>query len=33
MDSTRLNSLGWQAQVSLQDGLALAYQDFLTQQS
>lgn len=30
MDSTRLNALGWQAQVSLQDGLALAYQDFLT---
>jgi GDP-L-fucose synthase len=31
MDSTRLNSLGWQAQVGLQDGLALAYTDFLTQ--
>jgi GDP-L-fucose synthase len=31
MDSSRLNALGWQAQVSLQDGLALAYQDFLQQ--
>ena len=29
MDSSRLNALGWQANVSLQDGLALAYQDFL----
>ncbi len=29
MDSSRLNSLGWAAQVSLQDGLTLAYQDFL----
>ncbi len=29
MDSSRLNHLGWQAKVSLQDGLALAYQDFL----
>jgi GDP-L-fucose synthase len=29
MDSSRLNSLGWQAQVSLKDGLALAYKDFL----
>jgi GDP-L-fucose synthase len=29
MDSTRLNSLGWQAEVSLQNGLTLAYQDFL----
>ncbi len=29
MDSSLLNSLGWQAQVSLQDGLALAYKDFL----
>jgi GDP-L-fucose synthase len=33
MDSTRLNSLGWQAQISLQDGLALAYQDFLENQA
>ena len=29
MDSTRLNNLGWQAQVSMRDGLARAYQDFL----
>ena len=29
MDSTRLNALGWQAKVALQQGLALAYQDFL----
>jgi GDP-L-fucose synthase len=29
MDSSRLNSLGWQAQVPLLQGLALAYQDFL----
>jgi GDP-L-fucose synthase len=31
MDSGRLNSLGWQAQVSLLQGLTQAYQDFLTQ--
>jgi GDP-L-fucose synthase len=30
MDSSRLNSLGWQAQVPLLQGLTLAYQDFLT---
>ena len=29
MDSSRLNALGWQARVQLQDGLQLAYQDFL----
>lgn len=29
MDSTRLNNLGWQASVSLEDGLRLAYSDFL----
>ena len=29
MDSSLVNSLGWQAEVSLQDGLALAYKDFL----
>jgi GDP-L-fucose synthase len=29
MDSSRLNALGWQAQVSLDAGLATAYQDFL----
>lgn len=30
MDSSRLNSLGWQAQVPLQQGLIQAYQDFLS---
>ncbi len=29
MDSTRLNSLGWQPQVKLADGLDSAYQDFV----
>ena len=29
MDSGRLNGLGWQAQVSLKDGLTKAYQDYL----
>ena len=29
MDSRRLNSLGWQAQVNLKDGLTKAYQDYL----
>lgn len=29
MDSGRLNALGWQAEVALEQGLALAYQDFL----
>ncbi len=29
MDSSRLNALGWAANVGLQEGLALAYQDFL----
>jgi GDP-L-fucose synthase len=29
MDSTRLNALGWQAKVGLEQGLAAAYQDFL----
>ncbi len=28
MDSSRLNALGWQARVSLEQGLASAYQDF-----
>ncbi len=32
MDSSRLNSLGWQAQVPLLQGLTQAYQDFLTKQ-
>ena len=31
MDSSRLNALGWQAQVSLEAGLVTAYQDFLVQ--
>jgi GDP-L-fucose synthase len=30
MDSSRLNALGWKAQVGLQTGLAAAYQDFQT---
>lgn len=29
MDSARINALGWQAQVPLQAGLKLAYEDFL----
>ena len=29
MDSTRVHQLGWQAKVALEEGLALAYQDFL----
>jgi GDP-L-fucose synthase len=29
MDSSRLNALGWQAKVSLIDGLNFAYQDFV----
>ena len=29
MDSSRLNRLGWQPRVSLQEGLRLAYEDFL----
>lgn len=29
IDSTRLNTLGWQPRVKLDEGLALAYQDFL----
>lgn len=33
MDSSRINALGWQASVSLEDGLARAYQDFLMTQS
>lgn len=31
MDSTRINSLGWQPKVDLWNGLDLAYQDFLKQ--
>ena len=33
MDSTRLNNLGWQAKVKLEDGLTFAYQDFLKNKS
>jgi GDP-L-fucose synthase len=33
MDSTRLNNLGWQASVSLEEGLKLAYNDFLKSQT
>ena len=29
MDSSRINVLGWSAKVSLSDGLALAYAEFL----
>ena len=29
MDSIRLNNLGWQASISLEEGLRLAYSDFL----
>jgi GDP-L-fucose synthase len=29
MNVERLNSLGWRPRVNLQDGLALAYRDFL----
>ncbi len=29
MDSSRLNNLGWEARVGLEEGLALAYRDFL----
>ena len=33
MDSTRIHILGWQAKVDLEQGLTLAYQDFLTHTS
>jgi len=33
MDSTRLNNLGWQAKVNLENGLISAYQDFLKNNS
>ena len=33
MDSNRLNALGWQAKVNLEQGLALAYQEFVQQNS
>jgi GDP-L-fucose synthase len=28
LDSSRLNSLGWQASISLEEGIASTYQDF-----
>jgi GDP-L-fucose synthase len=31
MDSSRINALGWNARFSLQNGLTLAYQDFVSQ--
>jgi len=30
MDSSRLNDLGWKPQIELPQGLAAAYQDFLS---
>jgi GDP-L-fucose synthase len=30
MDSARLNALGWMPQINLQQGLAIAYQDFVS---
>ena len=33
MDNTRLNNLGWQAKINLEDGLTSAYQDFLKNNS
>jgi GDP-L-fucose synthase len=33
MDSSRLNALGWQAKVNLEQGLALTYQDSILQNS
>ena len=33
MDSTRLNNLGWEAKVNLEEGLTFAYQDFLKNNS
>lgn len=33
MDVSRLHSLGWKARTSLEDGIALAYQDFLSRQA
>ncbi len=29
MDSSRINALGWQAQIDLREGIRRAYQDFL----
>jgi len=33
MDSSRLNNLGWQAKINLEEGLNLTYQDFLKNNS
>jgi GDP-L-fucose synthase len=33
LDSSRLHSLGWRARISLEDGLASAYKDFIAQQN
>lgn len=33
MDSSRINALGWKPQVSLKEGIARAYQDFLSRYS
>ena len=33
LDSSLINTLGWKAQINLQQGLAAAYQDFLTHHS
>ena len=33
MDSSRLNTLGWKPQIALQQGLATAYQDFVSHQA
>jgi GDP-L-fucose synthase len=33
MDSSRLNQLGWHANIGLETGLKLAYEDFLKQQA
>jgi len=32
MDSSRINQLGWHAKVSLENGLSMAYQDYLNRQ-
>jgi len=31
MDSKRIESMGWKARIGLEEGLAIAYEDFLTQ--
>ena len=33
MDSSRLSALGWKPQIALQQGLATAYQDFVSHQT